>query len=110
MIDQIKNVWSHSKDLCRKFTNLIEDSNSIFKEELLRTSLDISNDIAEWMKCSNHTNTIKLYKLANNKIYRLKNMLYLCSEYGYIDYKKFSELNEECDEMSSLIQKNLNIH
>ncbi|MEM9647377.1 MAG: four helix bundle protein [Bacteroidota bacterium] len=97
-------VWQKSQDIAvliyKNFTNLKDYS---FKDQILRASVSISNNIAEGFDRRTNTDFIRFLHMATSSNSEVRSMLYLSKRLGYLHREVFEDLLDKSNEISKML-------
>ena len=89
-------IWQISKDLYVKLYRLLENSRDYaFKDQLLRATLSISNNIAEGFGRGGKREFLYFLRIAKGSFNEVESMLYILKELSKIDEKTIEELRSD---------------
>ena len=89
-------IWQISKDLYVKLYRLLENSRDYaFKDQLLRATLSISNNIAEGFGRGGKREFLYFLRIAKGSCNEVESMLYILKELSKIDEKTIEELRSD---------------
>lgn len=76
-----------------------------FKDQILRATLSVSNNIAEWFERETDNELRRYLYISRWSIWEVRSMLYLALDCDYINENKFNDLSIECKIISSMLYK-----
>lgn len=105
-IDRFEDIlaWKESRELnnilFRKFSL---SKNYVFRDQLLRASLSIMNNIAEGFERDTDIDTRRFLFIAKASSGEVRSMLYLCLDFEYIQDSEFKILYNKTIKISKLL-------
>ncbi len=79
--------------------------NYFFRDQILRATLSISNNIAEWFERETNNELRRFLYIAKWSCGEVRSMLYLAQTRGYVDNENFEKLVDTCKHISIMIYK-----
>jgi four helix bundle protein len=102
-------IWQKSKILYLKLYRLLENSKEfVLKDQLLRATLSISNNIAEGYGRGGKREFLYFLKIAHGSCYEVESMLYIMSDLSKIDKETESEIRSELVDIYNKISAMMN--
>lgn len=96
--------WQKSKELNIKISHLFKDcKNYSFKDQILRCSLSIMNNIAEGFERKSNKEFSNFLFIAKGSCGELRSMLYLALDFCYIKEDEFKNIYNKSVEISKLL-------
>lgn len=97
-------AWQKAKDLNKKLYSLLESSrNFVLKDQLLRASLSITNNIAEGFDRGSKKELRQFLIVARGSTAEVRSMLLVASEIGLISSADKNTLVNDTREISKLL-------
>jgi len=97
-------AWQKAKDLTLDIYGLFKDLKDYgFKDQLLRASVSIMNNIAEGFERRSDKEFKRYLFMAKGSAGEVRSMLYLSLPLKYIDDKNYNTLIQKSNEISKLI-------
>ncbi len=93
------DVWKLSRTLTKKLWAIFYDpkfKNYSFQDQIMRASLSVGNNIAEWRERWSNKDFIKFLYYSKWSIGEVRSMLYSGLDFGYITEVQFNEFYKEC--------------
>lgn len=102
-------AWQGSRIVIKQIYEIFKDHLDYgFKNQILRTSISIGNNIAEWFERKTNNEFKQFLYIAKWSSAELRSMLYNALDVWYIDKETFDELFEKttiiAKQLSNLIQ------
>lgn len=94
-------------DFYNKFSNS-EFRDYFFKDQILRSSLSISNNIAEWFERMTNKELIYFLYIAKWSSWETRNMILIWKELNFITKEEFDNYNSSLIKISAWINKLIN--
>ena len=102
-------VWIRAKDLARKIYELAKSepisSDFAFRDQIRRSAVSIASNIAEGDESGTDRMAIKYFYTAKGSAAELYTQLLIANEIGYLDKKSLEVMVEECEAISSMLFK-----
>ncbi len=105
-IEKFENIiaWQKSRELNNLLFNIFgKHSNFTFRDQILRASLSIMNNIAEGFERKTNKELTHFLYIAKGSAGEVRSMLYLAKDFDYIDNDLYCELNELIIEITKMI-------
>jgi len=99
-------IWNESKDLFINFYKKFNDwkfNNYFFRDQILRATLSISNNIAEWYEKRSAKELSRFLFIAKWSTWEVRNMLIVWKELWYFEDSQFEECLKTLNQISSWI-------
>lgn len=97
-------AWQKARALNKTLFNLFVDSrNFTFKDQLLRASLSITNNIAEGFERGSDKELKQFLVIARGSAAEVRSMLYIAADCGYIDKSQQAALLADVEEIGKLL-------
>ena len=78
------------------------------KDQLLRASLSISNNIAEWYERQTNKEFVRFLYIAKGSCAEVRSMLHIIIDENMISQEKYDVLSTEVQKLSVMLQKFIN--
>ena len=100
------DVWKESKELNKLiFQTFSESRNFSFRDQILRASLSVMNNIAEGFERDSDREFQRFLKISKGSSGEVRSMLYVAKDLDYLDEKEFSLLLSKYISLSSKLAK-----
>jgi len=97
-------VWQKSQDFAALiYSNFSDLKDTAFKNQITRTSVSISNNIAEEFDRKTNTDFIQFLYIAVSSNSEVRSMLYLAERLGYLNAESKKDLLNKSNEISKMI-------
>ncbi|WP_289060757.1 four helix bundle protein [uncultured Zobellia sp.] len=97
-------VWQKAQDFAVAIYQNFSDSRDYsFKDQILRASISISNNIAEGFDRSTNPDFIRFLYFATSSNSEVRSMLYLSKRLNFLDSEETSKLIEQSNEISKML-------
>ena len=100
-------VWETWRNLYNQvswiFNNDFKDF--FFKDQILRATLSITNNIAEWFERETHKEFVRFLYIARGFCGEVRSMLYIALDKKYISQKQFDELFDVVKHINIMLYK-----
>ncbi|MDF1496806.1 MAG: four helix bundle protein [Patescibacteria group bacterium] len=97
-------AWQKARELNKiLYIALKQNRDYYYKDQILRASLSIMNNIAEGFGRKSEKEFIHFLSISNGSCNEVRSMLYLGLDFNYFDDKKFSELYKLTTEIGCII-------
>jgi four helix bundle protein len=107
-------IWQESKNIFIDLYKLVSKNDFkdyFFKDQLLRASLSISNNIAEWFERETKKEFVRFLYISKWSCWEVRNMMIIWKELWYFDEFLFNKVSENLYKISwwlqNLIKNNL---
>lgn len=98
-------AWQKAQDIAVEIYKQYKDSKDYgFRDQILRASLSISNNIAEGFDRSSNADFSRFLYYSIGSASELKSMLYLSERLGYTSKIQTNELLDKSNEVSKIIR------
>jgi four helix bundle protein len=98
-------AWQKSQDFAVELYSIFHDiKNCAFKDQILRASISISNNIAEGFDRSSDADFARFLYIAISSVSETKSMLYLSERLKYINPDQKLKLVDQANEISRIIR------
>ncbi len=99
-------VWKESKDLYKELFSIFSNYKDYsFKDQLLRASLSIMNNIAEGFDRETGKELIRFLYISRGSCSEVRSMLYLAKDFSFVDEKEILNLLEKTRKISAKLTK-----
>lgn len=100
-------VWSLWRELYNDISNIFDEKfrDYFFKDQILRASLSIINNIAEWFERETQKELTRFLYISKWSCWELRSMLYIAKDKNYIDYEKFESLIKKSNHICIMLYK-----
>jgi four helix bundle protein len=102
-------VWQLGKDLAIKIYKLTQNlqfkKDFGFKDQIQRAAISIPSNIAEGDESGTDKLSVRYFYIAKGSIAELTTQLIIANEIGYADSETTELLINECDKLSSMLNK-----
>jgi four helix bundle protein len=102
-------VWQIAKELAVKIYKLTQypqfKKDFGFKDQIQRAAVSIPSNIAEGDESGTDRLSVRYFYIVKGSIAELMTQLIIANEIGYVDFKTKNELVEDCDKLSSMLNK-----
>lgn len=103
------HVWQFAKQLAVKIYKLVQNSEIKkdfgFKDQIQRSAISIPSNIAEGDESGSDKLSIRYFYIAKGSTAELMTQLIIAFEIGYIDKESQVTLVDECDKISSMLNR-----
>lgn len=103
------HVWQLAKDLAIKIYKLTQNlqfkKDFGFKDQIQRAAISIPSNIAEGDESGTDKLSVRYFYIAKGSIAELTTQLIIANEIGYCDQEDTDHLIDECDKLSSMLNK-----
>ncbi|GBD90297.1 hypothetical protein BMS3Abin04_01014 [bacterium BMS3Abin04] len=97
-------AWQKARELnINVFSIFAQHKNYGFRDQILRASLSIMNNIAEGFERQTNKEFIQFLYISKGSAAEVRSMLYLAKDFNYISENKFNELYDRVVEITKLI-------
>jgi len=100
-------IWQESKNIFIDLYSIFNKSNFrdyFFKDQILRASLSISNNIAEWFERETNKEFVRFLYIAKWSCWEVRNMLIIWKELWYFDDNLYKINSEKLYKISWWLQ------
>jgi four helix bundle protein len=105
-------IWKNARILCRKIRDLSIESSLLkdfsLKDQILRSSGSVMDNIAEGFERDGKKEFIQFLYIAKGSLGETRSQLYRCFDANYLTENQFTELINDCLNLSSQIKKFIN--
>jgi four helix bundle protein len=105
-------IWKNARILCRKIRDLSIESSLVkdfsLKDQILRSSGSVMDNIAEGFERDGKKEFIQFLYIAKGSLGETRSQLYRCFDANYLTENQFTELINDCLNLSSQIKKFIN--
>lgn len=101
-------VWQLSRRLTENLGKIFYNEqfkNRSFKDQIMRASISISNNIAEWRERGSNKDFVHFLYYAKGSCGEVRNMLYTALDFWYITIPQFDYFLVECTKISIKLYK-----
>lgn len=117
MVEKVKYfedlyIWQRAQELTKNLGKIFYDNsfkNRSFQDQIMRASISISNNIAEWFEQKTNKDFAKYLYIAKGSCSEVRSMLYLAKEFAYVQSSDCDQYQNDCRELNikiyNLIQK-----
>lgn len=100
-------VWQEWRSFYKEISSIfdIKFKDSFFKDQILRATLSITNNIAEWFERETKKELIRFLYIARWSAWEVRSMLHISKDKWYIDEEKFTSLYNTCSYISIMLYK-----
>ena len=99
-------IWIESRELNKElYRHFAESKNYTFKDQILRASISIMNNISEGFERSSDKEFKLFLNYAKGSSGEVRNMLYIALDLNYIEQQTFNELYDKSITISSKLSK-----
>ncbi|HPF02485.1 MAG TPA: four helix bundle protein [Bacteroidales bacterium] len=102
-------VWQNAKDLTVEVYRLVRNTDLKrdfgFKDQIQRSALSIPSNIAEGDESGSDRMSVRHLYIAKGSTAELMTQLIIASEIGYIDSDSLAKYMDECDKISSMLNR-----
>ncbi|WP_053992773.1 four helix bundle protein [Mangrovimonas sp. TPBH4] len=97
-------VWRKSQDFCVAiYNNFLGLKDYVFKDQITRASISVSNNIAEGFDRNSNAEFIRFLYFATGSSSEVRSMLYLASRLGFLSEDISNKLIEDSNEISRML-------
>ena len=98
------DVWKRARELCIRISNIMRESRDwAFRDQMIRSSLSISSNIAEGHERGSNKDFIRFLYIARGSCGELRTQLDIAREVHLIPEKEATEMIDETKEISAMI-------
>lgn len=105
-------IWEESKniflDFYKKFSKK-EFTDFFFRDQILRATLSISNNIAEWFERETNKEFIRFLFISKWSAWEVRNMIILWKNLWFFSKEEFKKYNNSLHKISAWLQKLIKI-
>jgi four helix bundle protein len=105
-------IWKNARILCRKIRDLSIESSLVkdfsLKDQILRSSGSVMDNIAEGFERDGKKEFIQFLYISKGSLGETRSQLYRCFDANYLTENQFTELINDCLNLSSQIKKFIN--
>ena len=102
-------VWQIAKETAVKIYRLTQNpqfkKDFGFKDQIQRAAVSIPSNIAEGDELGTDKLSVRYFYIAKGSSAELMTQLIIANEIGYVDSVSFEQLLDECDKISSMLNK-----
>jgi four helix bundle protein len=102
-------VWNRAKDLAVLIYKATEKGPFVndygLRDQIRRSGVSIPSNIAEGDELGTNRQSIKFFRIAKGSSAELLNLAIIAHEIGYLTKPPFDQINEECQAISSMLTK-----
>ena len=102
-------VWNRAKDLAVLIYKTTEKGPFVkdygLRDQIRRSGVSIPSNIAEGDELGTNRQSIKFFRIAKGSAAELLNLAIIAHEIGYLTKPQFDQINEECQAISSMLTK-----
>lgn len=99
-------IRQRSKDLYHRIADVLEESKIyFFRDQILRATLSISNNIAEWYERETKKELVRFLYIAKWSCGEVRSMGIIAKERKMIDDEQCDQILSECRRISIMIHK-----
>ena len=99
-------IWQEARAFNKQlFKQFEKNTNYAYKDQLLRASLSITNNIAEGFERQSDADFRKFLDYAKASAGEVRSMLYLALDLEYLDEHNFQNLHQQVSTLSARISK-----
>lgn len=106
-------VWQNARQLAKDLGLIFyhkEFRNYGFQDQIMRATISVSNNIAEWNDRESTKEFIRFLYIAKGSWAEVLSMLYIAQDYGYINQEKIVEIQNQVSVLMSQIWKLISYH
>lgn len=97
-------AWQKGKQLAIEIYNILRQNKDFgFRDQILRASVSVSNNIAEGFERQSNKELVKFLFIAKGSCAEVRSMLYIALELGYIQKDDFNRLYRLTEEISRML-------
>ena len=102
-------VWKRAKDLAVSIYKTTEKGPFLkdygLRDQVRRSAVSIPSNIAEGDELGTNRQSIKFFRISKGSVAELLNLAIITQEIGYFTKSQFNEIKEECQAISSMLAK-----
>jgi four helix bundle protein len=102
-------VWNRAKNLAVLIYKTTEKGPFVkdygLRDQIRRSGVSIPSNIAEGDELGTNRQSIKFFRIAKGSAAELLNLAIITHEIGYLTKPQFDQINEECQAISSMLTK-----
>lgn len=101
-------MWQDSQDIYSTLAQIFNKEifkDYFFRDQILRTTLSISNNIAEWFERETNNELRRFLYIAKWSCWEVRSMLHLAYKNDYIDQLLFEQLADKAKHISIMVYK-----
>ncbi len=97
-------IWQDAQEIALAVYALLNDNKDYgFRDQIQRSAISISNNIAEGSGYNSDRTMIRYLKISRGRCNEVRNMLYLCPKLKCCSEEAAMELNKRCKSLSNAI-------
>lgn len=99
-------IWESSKELFEKLYKIFSGNfkDYFFRDQILRATLSISNNIAEWYERETNKELIRFLYIAKGSTGEVRNMIIIAHDLQYITNEQFDTYIEVLNKISAWLK------
>ena len=101
-------MWQDSQDIYSTLAQIFNKEifkDYFFRDQILRATLSISNNIAEWFERETNNELRRFLYIAKWSCWEVRSMLHLAYKNDYIDQLLFEQLADKAKHISIMVYK-----